>query len=79
MEKSKKKRLVSRWLGEALRETAVLVVIFVPLDWFLGRQDKKISAMMVAMTSAIVLFTGGVNIGFDGERGGEYEGDVDVE
>ena len=78
MEPTEKKRLVARWCGEALRETAVLVLVFVPLDWYLGRQDRKISAALVALAAAVILFGYGVKIGYDGEPRTGYDGERDV-
>jgi hypothetical protein len=58
----------------SVRETAVLVLVFVPLDWFLGRLEKKTIAAMGAMTAAIALFVCGVRIGYNGERGARNDG-----
>jgi hypothetical protein len=79
VEQAEKKRLTARWLGEALRETAVLVLVFVPLDWYLGRQDRKISAGAIASTAAVILFGCGVRVGYDGEWRREHDGKPDVE
>lgn len=62
-----KRRLCFRWLGEALRETAVLVWVFLPLDWFLGRHPKPWLVTAEAFALSGGLFTFGVVMGFLGE------------
>lgn len=79
MDKAEKNRLIARRLGEALREIAVLVVVFVPLDWFMGRQQRKISATLTALIAAVILFRWGVKIGYEGEGRRENDGEPDVE
>ena len=62
-----KRRLSARWLGEALRETAVLVWVFVPLDWYMGGYQSKILVGAAAFAISAGLFRIGVMIGFRGE------------
>jgi len=79
VDKAEKNRLTARRLGEALREIAVLVVVFVPLDWFMGRQQRKISATLTALIAAVILFRWGVKIGYEGEGRRGNDGEPDVE
>ncbi len=52
-------------MGEALREIAILV--FVPLDWFLGPHEDKSSVTLAAFPVAVLLFAMGVQMGLRGE------------
>jgi hypothetical protein len=79
MQQAEKRRLSARWCGEASREISILIVVFVPLDWFLRRQDEKLSATAGALTAAIVIFGYGVKVGYQGERRREHDGEPDVE
>ena len=62
-----KERLAARWFGEFLRETAVLVLVFVPLEWYLGRHNGKGVMLFCAVIMTILLLTVGIVIGFYGE------------
>ncbi|NNN06650.1 MAG: hypothetical protein HKL90_12175 [Elusimicrobia bacterium] len=58
---------VARWIGEGLREAAVLIIVFVPLDWMLGRRDSQWTITVFSVAIATVLFWIGCIVGFWGE------------
>ncbi|MBI3553848.1 MAG: hypothetical protein HY077_15240 [Elusimicrobia bacterium] len=60
-------RLAARWLGEALREIAILVLVFVPLDWFLGQHEDKLPVALVSFSIAALVFAVGTKVGLRGE------------
>jgi hypothetical protein len=60
-------RLRARWLGEFLREAAVLVLVFVPLDWFLGEHSHRLFVFAGALLAAVLLLASGMIVGFQGE------------
>jgi hypothetical protein len=64
---TEKKRLEARWLGEALREIAILVFVFVPLDWFLGQHENKIIVAVESFSISTLVFAIGMWLGVKGE------------
>lgn len=62
-----KEPLSARWRGEAFRESAVLVWVFLPLDWFLGAHEGKLLVGIAASLISACLFKVGVLLGFRGE------------
>lgn len=66
----KEYRLATRWFGEFLREASVLILVFVPLDWYLGKHDDRGWITVTAFFVALLLLAGGIQIGIMAEKGG---------
>ncbi len=64
---AQKDRLAARWLGEALREVAILVLVFAPLDWFLGPHTDITSVTLAAISASSLVFAIGMHVGLKGE------------
>ena len=72
MQVEKKIRLAARWLGEFLREAAVLVLVFWPLDWYLGSRGNYGWAFVTSFWAAALLLGAGMWVGIMAE-GSEKE------
>ena len=64
---AEKDLLTARWIGEAFRETAVLIWVFVPLDWIVGGRDERWAMTFATVVVGMAIFTVGVHFGFRGE------------
>ena len=63
-----KERISARCIGEALREVAVLVLVFVPLDWILGRHEDRLQVAFGTLSVALLVFAAGIKVGYAGEE-----------
>ena len=56
------RKLVEALVGESLREVAVLIVVFVPLDRFV--QDKPLTpvSLLATIVAVVIVFSVGVSL-----------------
>lgn len=66
--KARRIQLFAQWLGEALREISVLMLIFVPLDIHFRPDTYTPINISLFLFLALFIFSFGVIMGWIGER-----------